>query len=630
MHTRPQHTATIVVAVCAALAASGCTLIGLGIGALNDSRDKKLQPAPAWRVTTVGPGTRIALDLADGRRLEGELDEIRPRKSDEYAPAYEAARLGRPRGVDLPELGRAVLLGVAAGPEQEVEWVGIDLTGIVVRRAEMRTTVPFDGVGALRDGGGRIVSGPVLQKLAQAREVPLLSTIVLKGVEPVPADHVVQIEVASSKKPNGKLVGALVGFAIDAIVVAYLAANPILEDDEPLCGPDSPPGCSSCPFVFSFDGKQYVRDAEVLGSATLESAQHTDRVALGRLAEVDGDYRLRVANELREIDAIDALRLVVADAPPGTRVAAAPDGRLIALADPAPPRRVLDLRGHDVTRLLRATDGTVWFSNPQGRDPERRDDLRDGLVLDFERPTGADSVTVAFHLRSTTWAVQLLAEALALHGRELPAWRARVNGDPGARAAFFGALRREVLPAISVWDGERWRPVGVLSNLGPWLDREQAVRISLQGTSGPTLRVRLESTPGLWIVDSVMADFGTPPAIDVVVLTPRRADFRGQDVRGPLSDRDGRRVMLEQGDSIEMVFGAPPAQADRSRSVFVEATGYYTPLVPADGAPRPELFEELVAQPGAIASWSLRMFAEESALARSDAMRPTSGASQER
>jgi hypothetical protein len=79
-----------------------------------------------------------------------------------------------------------------------------------------------------------------------------------------------------------------------------------------------------------------------------------------------------------------------------------------------------------------------------------------------------------------------------------------------------------------------------------------------------------------------------------------------------------------------MVFGAPPANADRSRSVFVEATGYYTPLVPANGAPRPELFEELLAEPGAIARWSLRMLAEESALARSDAMRPTSSARQDR
>ena len=67
------------------------------------------------------------------------------------------------------------------------------------------------------------------------------------------------------------------------------------------------------------------------------------------------------------------------------------------------------------------------------------------------------------------------------------------------------------------------------------------------------------------------------------------------------------------------VFDAPRLPANRSRSVFVEATGYYTPFVPADRDPRPEVFEELVNRPGAVARWSLGLFAAERALARRDA-----------
>ena len=610
----------------AAIAASACTLVGLGVGAFVDHKRTKLEPAPAWRVLKLHPGTRVALHLSDGQRIEGELARTEFREPGSYRAAYEGARVARTGRAELPELGPCVLKETADPRDRDVHWVGVDLTGIVVGK-EARTIVPFERIGALRDAAGRVVSGPVLQELVEARQMPLLSMVALKGVsQPVLVENVVQVEVPS--KPNGKLIGTIVGLLADAAIIAAVATDD--SDSPPSCSPSPVPGCTSCPFALSFDGTRYVRDAEVLGLATLQAAQQTDRAMLAHIAEVDGGYRLRLANELREVDAIDAVRLLVADAPTGAWVVPAPDGRLLALTSPLSPRRVRDLRGRDVTPLLERVDGVSWLSSPWGRDPERDEDLRDGLVMEFDRPSGAGSVTLAFRLRSTTWAVQLLTEALALHGRDLTAWRARMNGDAVARSAFFAALRREVLPAISVWDGDEWRPAGVLSNLGPWLDREQALRISLQGTSGPTLRVRLDSSPGLWIVDSVMADFGTPPAIDVVVLTPRRADLRGQDVRGPLSEKDGRRVMLEQGDSIEMVFGAPHANADRSRSAFVEATGYYTPLVPADGAPRPELFEGLLAEPGAIARWSLRMFAEETALARSDAMRPTSGARQGR
>jgi hypothetical protein len=295
---------------------------------------------------------------------------------------------------------------------------------------------------------------------------------------------------------------------------------------------------------------------------------------------------------------------------------ATPAGRLLALGDPRPPREVRDFRGHDLTALLQETDGQVWLSSPWGRDPQRLADLRDGLEMEFARPPERDSATLTFRLRSTTWAVQLLTEALALHGPDLPAWRARMNTDARARAAFLRALRREVLAGVSVWDGQAWRPAGVLTNLGPWMDRDQALRVALDGITGPTLRVRLESTPGLWMVDSVSADFETLPAVEVVLPAARRADFRGEDVRTPLADADGHRVTLRQGDSVEMAFAAPPVRADRARSVFVAATGYYTPLVRVDRDARPEVFERLVNEPGEVARWSLELFAAELATYR--------------
>ena len=86
---------------------------------------------------------------------------------------------------------------------------------------------------------------------------------------------------------------------------------------------------------------------------------------------------------------------------------------------------------------------------------------RDGLVLEFARPAGARHVTLAFTARSTKWASHLLSRVLALHGRELPLWTARMNTDAEARREFFSAQRREGLLTVSVWRSgrqRRWRP----------------------------------------------------------------------------------------------------------------------------------------------------------------------------
>src|SRR5262245_19757610 len=242
-----------------ALAGRGCTLIGLGAGASLDSTNQKLEPAPAWRVLKLHDGTRIALHLSDGQRVEGAFARTDFRDPASYAAAYEDARAARAGRVDLPRLGPCVLKEMTEVHEEDVHWVGIDLTGIVVGK-EARRIVPFGRVGALRDEAGRVVSGPALQELVEARQVPLLSAIWLKGLgRPVLAENVVQIEVPS--KQHGKLIGALTGLVVDAIIVAVVATDDW--DSPPPCtdtGGRQP--CTSCPFALSFDGTRYVRDAE--------------------------------------------------------------------------------------------------------------------------------------------------------------------------------------------------------------------------------------------------------------------------------------------------------------------------------------------------------------------------------
>jgi hypothetical protein len=76
--------------------------------------------------------------------------------------------------------------------------------------------------------------------------------------------------------------------------------------------------------------------------------------------------------------------------------------------------------------------------------------------------------------------------------------------------------------------------------------------------------------------------------------------------------------------SADLVFRAPPRTPGTQRSFVIEATGYYTILVPAEGEPQPALYQRLVEEPGAFGRWSAELFREESqrALARLEARPP--------
>ena len=73
---------------------------------------------------------------------------------------------------------------------------------------------------------------------------------------------------------------------------------------------DDTAGPQSCPFVYSYDGENYIFDAEPLGGAISEGLKKTDYSRLEHLKGVEGKYHLFLRNELEETQYTDAIKLL--------------------------------------------------------------------------------------------------------------------------------------------------------------------------------------------------------------------------------------------------------------------------------------------------------------------------------
>lgn len=449
---------------------------------------------------------------------------------------------------------------------------------------------------------------------AAAPVVPSIRLLVEEKKLSYAVDDVGMVRIRPGR--SGKRVGAILGLGVDLALV-YAASRPIPCDPEPnlLFGCNS---TGSCPFAYSYDGQSYILEGEMFGGAIFKASQRADRVRFERLVAHEGEYRVRLANLNQEIQYVDQVRLLVVDHPEGAEVLPTLGGELVSFAHRLPPDRAVDLRGANVLSLVRDDDGDPWTSVPFGRDPTDPAQLRDGLVLEFPRPPDAQTVKLAFTLKSTTWAAGLLNRLVGLQGRDVDAWRDRMNAQPAERVAFHNALRREGVLRLSVWDGQDWRDTTVLANVGPGAARRQAVRLDLREVPGRTLRIRLDSTPGMWMVDAAAADYSGDLPSSVLELEPSRATGHdGRDLRGALSAADGRYyTMPTTSDSAEVAFTEPPPPSPGHHRTFIfEASGYYSILVPPT-EPRLALFDELVGTPGAFARYSLGLAAEEVARAQ--------------
>ncbi|MGH8004366.1 MAG: hypothetical protein ACRECJ_06555 [Limisphaerales bacterium] len=597
---------------------AGCTLIGFGVGSIVDSTKPDRRPLPGWKMEALKPGTKIDLFLRDGTVLSGKYAGLYQRPEEEYAGLYSAVRREKEAEVLLPPLGESLTVGLMSGRDTAGVFLGFDFHTLLLRKGVDTSRIELPMAAKLN-----LAEAEPVKKLSSDGAIPFRSMIELKtrikipphsakrgndSLHRVAAEQVVQIQIPTIKK--GKSTGALIGAIVDVAVLITVAIIAATEEDPPPPPPSDGGGgyYCGCPFIYSFDGEKFAVEGEAFSGSIFKAAQRPDWMLLNHLKVEKDICRLKISNELQETDFIDEAKLLLASHPAGTTVVPSLDGRLHTLKELHAPLRAVDSRGANVLELVKTEDDRAWISNPFGRNPANPGDLRDGLILEFQRPLKSDFVKLVFNVQNTLWGAYLQAHFVGLQGRAVESWYERLNNSAEARQQLQQAMVREGMLLVQLWDGESWRPAGLVWEVGINAFRNQVVRVDLSGLSGETLRIKLESTPGIWMVDGAWADFTPDAPVEVEELSPVSAvDKTGIDVTEKINETDNRHYRMDTGDWAELVFSLPKRKAGRGYSFVFKSNGYYLINVPPDGEPQSALANRLIVEPGAFGQYALSL-----------------------
>lgn len=324
---------------------------------------------------------------------------------------------------------------------------------------------------------------------------------------------------------------------------------------------------ASCPHVYAFDGRGYRLDGDLASGALYAAGERDDLDRMESLAPVDGEYRLRVANDLQEIDHINRVSLVVVDAPAEAEVLPTPAGTVAALRHAAAPIAARDVAGGDVLPALAAADGrAVSASARSGRDTHVR------WRLSFARPTTRRAwLVVRGH--STPFAEAAFMRYLATMGRGVRPLLESLRDDPACyRRELDAEIARLGFPLRVKIDG-----AGALSlpPVSPAIARSQAVAVELPAGDGP-VSLTLEATDRFWELDQVQLASREDLPVETRTLRPEGARYAdGRDARAVVSDDDTRRAVLRTGEHVDVTFRAPPNAPGRVRTALVSLRGFY-------------------------------------------------------
>ena len=367
----------------------------------------------------------------------------------------------------------------------------------------------------------------------------------------------------------------------------------------------------SCPFVYSWDGQQYVFDAEPYGGAISRGLEKDDFSELGRLREDGGLYRLRITNEVDETQFTNLTELWVVDHPVGTRVVSDIQGKLHTVAAPYAPTSALDSEGRDLLAWLRATDHLIW--EPPAV-PNVEGELRSDIVMTFPKPAGATQVKLVANAATGLWGSYMIKKMVELRGRDVGAWYKTIDESKPARDALFAWEVREELYALKIDVDEPggWKVRGILPGTGPFISKDRIVLLDVSHVQGNQLRIRIHPPAGFWALNSFAVDYTPDRSMTVQTIEPATArDLQGNDVLPELVAIDDRYLPMPNiGDTADLTFHAPPPQAGQERAVFLHSRGYYKLHVSGTGDPDTKLLDTIENTPGAAARFAATRFGQ--------------------
>lgn len=339
---------------------------------------------------------------------------------------------------------------------------------------------------------------------------------------------------------------------------------------------------SSCPRVYTFNGKEWLLSAEPYSGAIFKSAEITDYSVLEEIVPVEGVYRLNFSNVMDEIDYTNEVKILVVDHDPTFDVVPGNGGEFFTISNPQAPVYAVTHDGVDITSRIKKNGETFWEGNPFSNyaDSSRP---REEMILKFTKPEGVTGMKLILRGGNTLWGSYILQNFLQMFGNSAKKRLDRWNFDPGGKEKIEKYMRKSgAWIEVQIKEDGKWREAGFFREVGPVVIKTQVLKINLPENSQKVVEIKLRWAPLFWKILRVAADFSPDdkPVRVIEVESIEAKDAKKGDIKSMISMEDNFYYRAVKGDEAFFTFPVPPFTEGMKRTIVLKTTGYYNLVFP--------------------------------------------------
>jgi hypothetical protein len=328
---------------------------------------------------------------------------------------------------------------------------------------------------------------------------------------------------------------------------------------------------SSCPFVYSDNGSDFLFTGEIFSGATQPGLERDDYLPLPKLRSDGGSYKIRLTNEVNEVQSVNSAGIIVADHPENTSVLIDKIGVIHSVGNISRPVRATNNSGSDVLPFIASKDSLSYSGDMKDQNSSGIEDI----YLKFKRPDNSGSSKLIIRAKNTFWLDVLFSKFHGLFGSKYDEFVSKQESSPPEKLKKFLLDQNIPLSVYCEKDG-KWEFADYFNIAGPMAFKDDILTIDLPALKSDTVSLKLETGFLFWELDFAGMDFSKDEKIITYSLAPDEAIMgNGDDVSSLVSSRDKSYLVLDDiGDNVSLTF-AEPLQQSSDRSVFLHTSGFY-------------------------------------------------------